>query len=102
MPTTKPGVNWHVLPIIDEKSIPVYLVLQGEVEGEVFNLFIVVDLHFGGILICLKVFDDIREPNRQAIIPASEQNRVFKTQQFRKKHWFQTEFRERRLDMNSI
>lgn len=49
-----------------------YLVLQGEVKGEVFNALVVVDLHFGGILICLKVFDDIREPNRQAIIPADK------------------------------
>lgn len=64
--------NWHVLPIINEKAVPVYLVFQGEVESEVFNAFIVVDLHFGGILICLKVFDDIREPNGQAIIPANK------------------------------
>lgn len=40
-----------------------YLVLQGKVEGEVFDAFIAVDLHFGGVLICLKVFDDIREPD---------------------------------------
>ena len=39
------------------------LVLQGEVEGEVFDAFIVVDLHFGGILICLEVFNNIRKPD---------------------------------------
>lgn len=64
--------NRRVLPIINEKAVPVYLVLQGEVKSEVFNAFIVVDLHFGGILISLKVFDDIREPNGQAIIPANK------------------------------
>ena len=52
-----------ILPIIDEKAIFVYLVLQGEVEGEVFNAVTVVDLHFRGILIRLKVFDDVRKPN---------------------------------------
>ncbi len=56
-------VNWLVLPVIDEEAIFVYLVLQGEVEGEVFSAFIAVDLHFGGVVICLKVFDDIREPD---------------------------------------
>lgn len=60
-----------LLPIIDEKAIFVYLVLQGKVEGKVFNAFVVVDLHLRGILIGLKVFDDIREPDRQAIIPAT-------------------------------
>lgn len=52
-----------VLPVIDEEAIFVYLVLQSEVEVEVFSAFIIVDLHFGGIIICLKVFDDIREPD---------------------------------------
>lgn len=60
-----------LLPIIDEKAIFVYLVLQGKVEGKVFNAFIVVDLHLRGILIGLKVFDDIREPDWQTIIPAT-------------------------------
>lgn len=50
------------------------LVLQGEIEGEVFNAFVTVDLHFRGIFICLKMFDDIRKPDRQAIIPAREGN----------------------------
>lgn len=27
-------------------------------------------LYFGGIFICLKMFDDVREPYRKAIIPA--------------------------------
>lgn len=72
MQPTKSDVNGHILPIINEKAVPVYLVFQGEVKGEVFYAFIVVDLHFGGVLICLKVFDDIREPNGQAIIPADK------------------------------
>jgi hypothetical protein len=46
------------------------LVLQGEVEGKVLGTFSVVDLHPGGILIRLEVFDDVREPHRQSIIPA--------------------------------
>lgn len=46
-----------------------YLVLQGEVEGKIFDAFIAVDLHLRGIFIRLEVFDDIREPDRQAIIP---------------------------------
>lgn len=52
-----------LLPIVDKKAIFVYLVLQGEVEGKVFDAFIVVDLHLRGILIRLEVFDDIREPD---------------------------------------
>lgn len=40
-----------------------YLVLQGEVKGYVFNAFIVVYLHFRGVLISLEVFDNIREPD---------------------------------------
>lgn len=52
-----------ISPIINEKAIFVYLVLKGEVEGEVFNAVTVVDLHFRGILICLKVFDDVRKPD---------------------------------------
>lgn len=62
-------IDWLVLPIVDEKAISVYLVLQSEVEGEIFNALIVVELHFRGILIRLKVFDDIREPDWQAVIP---------------------------------
>lgn len=58
-----------LLPIADEQAVFVYLVLQGEVEGKIFDAFIVVDLHLRGILIRLEVFDDIREPDRQAIIP---------------------------------
>lgn len=65
-----------ILPIIDEKAIFVYLVLQGEVEGEVFNAVTVVDLHFRGILIRLKVFDDVRKPNWQTIIPANQKDKV--------------------------
>lgn len=39
------------------------LVLQSEVEGEVFDAFVVVNLHSGGVVVCLKVLDDIREPH---------------------------------------
>ena len=65
------STSWLVLPVVDKESVFVYLVLQSEVEGEVFNTFITVYLHFGGIIICLKVFDDIREPDWQTIIPAT-------------------------------
>lgn len=56
---------------MNEETVFMYLVLQGEIEGEVFDAFIAVYHHFGGILISLKVFDDIREPDGQAIIPAT-------------------------------
>lgn len=46
------------------------LVLQREVEGEVFDALVVVDLHSGGVLVSLKVLDDVREPDRQAVVPA--------------------------------
>lgn len=52
-----------LLPVIDEDTIGVYLVFQGEVEGEVFNAFVVVGHHFRGILVCLKVLDDIGKPD---------------------------------------
>ncbi len=45
------------------------LVLQGEVEGKVFNAFVVVNLHSGGVLVSLKVLDDIREPHREPVEP---------------------------------
>lgn len=48
-----------------------YLVLQGEVEGEIFDPFVVVDLHLRGVLVGLEVLDDIREPDRQAVIPGA-------------------------------
>lgn len=57
-----------LLPVIDEHTIFVDLVLQSKVECEVFRAFIGVDLHFRSIVVCLKVFDDIREPDWQAII----------------------------------
>lgn len=101
MHPTKRGVNGRVLPIINEKAVPVYLVLQGEVKGEVFNAFIVVDLHLGGILICLEVFDDIREPHRQAIIPADKTPGTpgfWKTTVWKKK----ADFRQRHQEMNSF
>lgn len=58
-----PPASGRVLPVVDEEAILVYLVLQGEVEGEVFNAFVAVYLHFGCIVIRLKVFDDIRKPD---------------------------------------
>lgn len=65
-----------LLPIVDKKAIFVNLVLQGEVEGKIFDAFIVVDLHLRGIFIRLEVFDDIREPDRQAIIPGVREGSV--------------------------
>lgn len=51
-----------------------YLILQGEVEGRVFDPHVFVDLHLRGVLICLEVFDDIGEPYRQAIIPGARKS----------------------------
>lgn len=45
------------------------LVLQGEVEGEVLDAFVVVDLHSGGVLVGLKVLDHIREPHGEPVEP---------------------------------
>lgn len=60
-----------LLPIVEEKAVFVNLVLQGEVEGEIFDPFVVVDLHLRGVLVGLEVLDDIREPDRQAVIPGA-------------------------------
>ena len=57
-------VRLDTVPVVDEYSVGVYLVLQGEVKGEVFCMFVVVSLHSRGILIRLQVMDDIREPHR--------------------------------------
>lgn len=46
------------------------LVLQGEVEGEVLDALAVVNLHPGGVLVGLKVLDDIREPHGEPVEPA--------------------------------
>lgn len=59
------------LPVADEDPVGVDLVLQGEVEGEVLDAFVAVGLHLGGIVVCLKMLDDVREPHRQAVVPAS-------------------------------
>lgn len=45
------------------------LVLQSEVEGEILSALVGVDLHFGSIFISLQVLNDIREPDRQTIVP---------------------------------
>lgn len=45
------------------------LVFQREVEGKVLDVLVVVNLHPGRVLIGLKVFDDIRKPHRQPIVP---------------------------------
>ncbi len=82
-------LSWLVLPVIDEEAVFVYLVLQGEVEGKVSNAFIVVNLHFGGVLVCLKVFDNIREPDWQAIIPATR--RIPTINRSARECWFNTE-----------
>lgn len=59
------------LPVADEDPVGVDLVLQGEVEGEVLDAFVAVGLHLGGIVVCLKMLDDVREPHRQAVVPGS-------------------------------
>lgn len=61
---TKPAV-----PVIYKDPISVDLVLQGEIESEVFNAFIVMNLYSGGVLVSLKVLDDIWEPHRQPVVP---------------------------------
>jgi len=45
-------------------SISVDLILQGEVEGKVFNALVVVNLDSRGVLVGLKVLDYIWEPHR--------------------------------------
>ena len=64
----QPG-DGFLLPVVQEDSVSVDLVLQGEVEGEVFDAFAVVDLHSGGVLVGLKVLDDVREPHREPVEP---------------------------------
>lgn len=59
------------LPVVDEDTTGVDLVLHGEIEGEVLDAFVAVGLHLGGIVVCLKMLDDVREPHRQAVVPAS-------------------------------
>lgn len=54
---------------MEKDSISVDLVLQREVEGDVFSAFVVVNLHSGGVLIGLEVLDDIREPHREPVEP---------------------------------
>lgn len=63
-----------VLPVIQKHSISVDLVLQGEVEGEVFDAFVVVDFDSGGVLIGLEVFDDVRKPHREPVVPTHTQS----------------------------
>lgn len=53
------------------------LVLQSEVEGEILNALVGVDLDFGSIFISLQVLDDIREPDRQTIVPGGTQSHAF-------------------------
>lgn len=62
---------YFFLPVMDKDSISVDLVLQREVEGEVFCAFVVVNLHSGGVLIGLEVLDDIWEPHREPIEPGN-------------------------------
>lgn len=59
------------LPVVDEDTTGVDLVLHGEIEGEVLDAFVAVGLHLGGIVVCLKMLDDVREPHRQAVVPGS-------------------------------
>lgn len=56
---------------MEKDSISVDLVLQREVEGEVFYAFVVVNLHSGGVLIGLEVLDDIWEPHREPVEPGN-------------------------------
>lgn len=64
--TFRPGV-----PVIQKDFISMDLVLQCKVEGEVFNALVVMNLHSGGIFVSLEVFDDVREPHRQSVKPAT-------------------------------
>lgn len=46
-----------------------HLVLQREVESEVFDALVAVDLHHRCVLVRLKVFDDVGKPHRKAVVP---------------------------------
>ena len=58
-----------MLPVVQKHAVPVDLVLQGEVEGEVFDALVVVDLHSGGVVVGLEVLDDVREPDGEPVVP---------------------------------
>lgn len=68
-----PNTSFFFSPVVQEDPVPVDLVLQGEVEGEVLDAFAIVDLHPGGVLVGLKVLDDVREPNGESVEPEHNQ-----------------------------
>lgn len=53
------------------------LVLESEVKSEILNVFVGVDLHFGCVIVGLQVLDDIREPDRQTIVPVGRESNAY-------------------------
>lgn len=58
--------------VIDVLSLFMDLVLQGEVESEVFHLLPVEKLHLRLILLILQVLDHVRKPHRQSVVTAKK------------------------------
>lgn len=56
-------------PVVEEESVPVDLVFQGEVEGEILDALVVVNLDSGRVLVGLEVLDDVREPDGESVEP---------------------------------
>lgn len=73
-----PPASGRVLPVVDEEAILVYLVLQGEVEGEVLQALVAVDLHPGGVLVGLEVLDDVGEPHRESVVPVNQKRETLR------------------------
>ncbi len=64
---------WHTaceqrLLVVEVLSIPVDLVLQGEVKGHMLHFLFDEDLCARGVLLFLQVFDHVREPNSQPVV----------------------------------
>lgn len=54
--------------VVEVLPLTVDLVLQGEVEGHVFDFLLHKDLGAGCVLLLLQVLDHVREPHRQTVV----------------------------------
>lgn len=54
--------------VVEELAIAVNLVLQGEIESDMFHLLLDEDFGTGGVLLLLKVLDHVREPHSQTVV----------------------------------
>ena len=62
-----------VVLVVDVLSLPVDLVFQGEVEVELLHPLSVEHLDLGLVLLALQVLDHVREPHRQPVVAATQQ-----------------------------